>query len=519
MVKRAMYYEIKRLQKQGYGINRIKRELGIDKKTVRKYLKMDEAEYRQYHITMQDREKEFDALQDEIISLYKENDFLKLPAAAIYDYLEEKHGKLPANENSLRNYIRYLVLTGRLTLNERKRYYTKVADLPYGKQLQIDFGEKKNRRGGKYYIFAAVLSTSRFKYSALRERPFTAMDLILHLLDCFDYLGGIPQELVIDQDSVMVVDENAGEILYTREFGDFIHEMALSMRVCRKSDPESKGKIENFVKYIKYNFFALREFDTVIEANDSLLKWLERRANGKISQATKKIPGIEIVEERKYLKPLKNSIYRKDQTSAREERTVNDKCRITVDSCQYDIPEKYRNRTVEIYKTSERLFVFDPYSGTEIADYRLSLIPGQIIKNKAITREMGVTTRALKGEVMGYFVLESWREFLEANFSTFNRYVRDQCLEVRKYFKKQEVDIEMLDKAVRYCIENKTFSIANLNDSYQHFLKERRISAENGLSEPVLMVCNGVIRAANVEVAKPDTRPYQALFETAGGGQ
>lgn len=95
--------------------------------------------------------------------------------------------------NKRRNYIRYLEETGELNLVNRQRYYTKVEDMPYGKQLQIDFGENKNPAGGKYYIFAAVLSASRFKHASLQERPFTAIDLIGHLLDCFDYIYGMPE--------------------------------------------------------------------------------------------------------------------------------------------------------------------------------------------------------------------------------------------------------------------------------------------------------------------------------------
>ncbi len=165
-----MYHEIKKLQRQGFGKNKTTRELGIDKRTVIKYWSMDEEEYRQY--------------------------------------LEGSIGALPASENSLRNYIRYL-----------------------------------------------------FKYAALQEKPFTAHDLIGHLLNCFDYLHGMPDELVIDQDCTMVVDENAGDIIYTKDFGAFIEEMGIQMRVCRKADPESKEKIENFIKYIKYNFFAIRKFE------------------------------------------------------------------------------------------------------------------------------------------------------------------------------------------------------------------------------------------------------------------
>jgi transposase len=520
MVKKQMYHEIKKLQKLGYGKNRITRELGIDKRTVIKYWKMDEEEYRKYLEKSRYRDKEYDSLRETILDLYQENEYIRIPVSAVHDYLEEMFGKLPANENSLRNYIRYLEKSGEIEFIERKRYYTRVPEMPYGKQLQIDFGEIRNPRGGKYYIFGAVLSSSRFKYASLQEKPFTAQDLIEHLLNCFDYLQGIPEELVIDQDCTMVVNENAGDIIYTKEFGDFIKEMEIKMRVCRKADPESKGKIENFIKYIKHNFFAIREFENIGEACESLMRWLERRANGKISQATKKIPGIEIEEERKHLKPLKHSIYRKNHVGDREERTVSDKGRIAVDASLYDLPDKYRNQIVEIYKTEEKLFVFDRASGEEITEYQLSLIPGQVVKNRAAIREMGVNVGKLKEEVMGYFPFENWGKFLEFNFNTFSRYSRDQCLEARKYFRDQEIDFETFNEALVYCIDNKTYSIANLNDSYRHILTESKDRTRE--YSPVRMV-NGKSGAKRkipeLEVSKPDLSPYKSLVNITGGAQ
>jgi hypothetical protein len=222
-----------------------------------------------------------------------------------------KYINLPGNEQTLRNYIHYLIEAGQLKLNIGKRFYKKVPPLPYGKQMQIDFGTYKTKNGLKLYIFGAVLSASRYKYIAFQDKPFTTIDLIGHLLDCFDYIGGIPEELVIDQDSIMVVSENYGDIIYTEKFSCFIQEMRLRMYVCRKSDPESKGKIENVIKYVKYNFLSIRDFTSIGQAHESLSGWLKRRGNGKISQATKRIPLLAIDEERLHFRPLKNSIFRK----------------------------------------------------------------------------------------------------------------------------------------------------------------------------------------------------------------
>jgi hypothetical protein len=135
--------------------------------------------------------------------------------------------------------------------------------------------------------------------------------------------------------------------------------------------------VENLVKFVKGNFLATRDFEVVEEANAGVQEWLPRRANGKISQATKQIPAVLIEQERTHLRPLRNSIFRKDSLHGREERTANEKALISVQACTYQLPPKYRNRRVEIYTTEEELFVFDLFTGKEIIAYRLSFIPGR----------------------------------------------------------------------------------------------------------------------------------------------
>jgi len=67
-------------------------------------------------------------------------------------------------------------------------------------------------------------------------------EVIGHLLNCFDYFRGVPEEMVIDQDGLMVVSENAGDIIYTDDFKYFIEEQKIRMYVCRAVDPQDKRK-------------------------------------------------------------------------------------------------------------------------------------------------------------------------------------------------------------------------------------------------------------------------------------
>ena len=471
MVKRIMFQKIQLLKRQGMIKTDIAGELNLNIKTVTKYYDMTESDYNDYKQSALSKDKTFECYKDDIKEVYKINDNKRLNMTAVYDYLEEKYKKLEGSERSLRNYINHLIRTGELKIVENVRVYSKTPELPYGKQMQLDFGENKCMSGLKLYIFAAVLSGSRYKYVVYQDKPFKTIDVILHLLNCFDFFGGIPEELVIDQDKILVVSENKGDIIYTKDFKYFLEEMDLRMYVCRKADPETKGRVENLVGYNKDNFLSTRDFTTVDEANKGVVKWLKRRANGKISQATKKIPAEEIENERIELKPIRSSIFRKDLSIGREARTASEKSLISVQACQYLLPPKYRNKDVEVYITEKKLFVFDVFSGIQIVEYDLSLIPGEIIKNRNFLRDTEKKSSELKKNVLEMFDLKNWQIFVEENYKRFPRYVRDQCGEAKKYFENKKIYEAILDKALEYCIKNKTQSFSNLNDTYKYYEK------------------------------------------------
>jgi len=469
MVKKIMYQKICSLKRQGLRKSEITSRLNLNIKTVNKYYNMTEEEFRVYQRSILVKEKVFDQFEKDIVEVYESNDFNKLNMCAVYDFLEEKHGELPGTEKSFRNYINFLISADKLDLKGNIRIYSKVPELPFGKQMQADFGEYTLKSGLKLYIFASLLSASRYKYVVFQDRPFKTMDVILHFLNCFDYFGGIPEELVIDQDKLMVVSENRGDITLTKDFRYFVDEMNIKIYVCRKADPESKGKVENLVGYVKNNFCVTRDFTDTETANISVSKWLKRRANGKISQATKQIPALVIHEERKHLRGIINSIFRKDSLADREERTVDDKCYLSLSSCSYMLPLKYRNKKVEIYAAKQKLFVFDILTGKEIVEYDISLIPGKKIFKREFKRAKEKTVTELKQGVVNLFGFENWKTFVSINFKAFPRYVRDQCIDAKKHFSGGNIDEIILDKALKFCIENKTPSFANLNDTYKYY--------------------------------------------------
>lgn len=91
---------------------------------------------------------------------------------------------------------------------------------------------------------------------------------------------------------------------FIKRLQKFRQECKFKVYLCRAADPESKGKIENVVKFIKYNFLENRLFADEEILNSSFLDWLDRTGNAKIHGTTKKIPAKVFDEEREQLRAL-----------------------------------------------------------------------------------------------------------------------------------------------------------------------------------------------------------------------
>ena len=104
MVTKTMYQKIQKCKRKGWLKSRISKELGLDPATVAKYYNMGEGEYREYVNGLMYRGKIFDRYKEEIIEVYKRNDYKRLLGLAVYDYLEERaYVRVYSNVSELRH--------------------------------------------------------------------------------------------------------------------------------------------------------------------------------------------------------------------------------------------------------------------------------------------------------------------------------------------------------------------------------------------------------------------------------
>jgi len=517
MITMNLFKTIKNYKKQGRGIREISRITGISRKTVSKYYTMPSEKYAEYQQNAYKKVPAFEPFKQEIIEIYQQNEN-KVYASSVYDLLEEKHGSemLPGKARTLRNYISHLIQTGEIMKKPQHRVYMPVDELPYGKQLQVDFGQVTIKSGETVYIFASVLSASRYRYISIQKRPFTALDVVLHLIDCFEYIGGMPLQIVIDQDRALVVDENDGDILLTKTFKQFKEEMGFDLYVCRKADPESKGKVENLVKFVKTSFFSARVFTAFEDIQSALSSWLVRTANGKISQATGAVPANLLSREQEKLKPLRASMFRRDSILDREERKVDSKSFISVEASKYSVPIDYRQKKVWIYKTENRIFIYDSLNGKEIAQHNRCMIPGEKVSKKNHFKDFSMNQNQLREELIKELNSPAWEEYINKNYRLYKRYFREQYSGIKKFLT-GEYDEILLQRALELCGETDGYSANNLIEAYSYVKGVWEESHEDILPKLLTGIQAVKADARNPKVSKRKLSYYKSLVSIIGG--
>lgn len=136
--------------------------------------------------------------------------------------MKEKHPGINIGGSTIRLFVKDLREIYHIPKEIHARNHKAVDELPMGYQVQVDWGEitLKNveNKDVKLYFITFVLSHSRYKYVEWLGRPFTTKDTIRCHENAFAYFGGMPEELVYDQDHLITVSENTGDIILTGEF-------------------------------------------------------------------------------------------------------------------------------------------------------------------------------------------------------------------------------------------------------------------------------------------------------------
>ena len=281
------YRKLQELKELGVSKLKVSKKLNLSYKTVCNWWDRDEEFFNSFQ-----REHEF------ILDNYRQYiiEILKIcPQINNTVLLNRVKEDFPDFEIPTSTFFRYVKKVREQTglIKPARKFQVREQTEP-GYEAQVDFGQyvmqTAYKRNVRIYFFCMTLSYSRMKFAYFSVDPFDAKATIDGHIAAFRYFGGRTQMIVYDQDKTMVVSENLDNVIFVKEFEDFIKETGFTIYLCKGYDLSTKGKVEKTVDYVKRQFLDGRIYYGLDRLNQEFIDWLDHDGNGMINDTTKKPP-------------------------------------------------------------------------------------------------------------------------------------------------------------------------------------------------------------------------------------
>jgi len=358
--------EVNQLEKPNF--SELGRELGVDRRTVKKYYEGN---------TLNERKQKKSKLDDyyDIVKslLSAENKQIFYYKSHLYRYLVREH-----NLKCSRSNFNYFILKNKKFaeyFKPKAKINSVKTETPFGKQAQFDWKENLNftfKDGSRMLlnVGSLVLSASRFKIWAIY--PSTSQKHLFDFLsNALETLGGVPKEIVIDNASTMMdkarTEKSEGKI--NNKFKQLADDFNFKVVPCVRARPSTKSKVENPMRVVD----EIMNYNSVVEDLQELnqkMNMITDEANSRICQATGLPPILVFSKEKEHLSPLPNdkvcSFYKNITVQAK----VNTNSLFKYKQNMYSVPPDLIGKNVSVQVTENNLHVY--YSRKLITVHNIS---------------------------------------------------------------------------------------------------------------------------------------------------
>lgn len=403
------------LAKQGWGIRKIARELGISRNTVRGYVRaldLEDPDALAQRILESGSASVGDSkVQGNQTDPHSTADSEKGPfqidplstagktgrKSLCQDHSAVILEKLEAGFKPLRIYQDLKTGVGFTGSYESvKRFARKVGkidpklvhriEVQPGEEVQVDFGSgpmliDSTGKKRKTWIFRIVLSYSRKAYSEAVLRQDTET-FIRCLENGFRQFGGSTLTTNLDNLKAAVLKADWADPELNPKLADFARHYGTTILPCLPRVPEHKGKVESSIKYVK-RALAGRKFGSLAELNQWLAQWETTVADVRIHGTTKRQVAELFQIEKPSLVRLPDGLF----PSFREgPRTVHRDGHVEVEKAFYHVPVEYLRRDVWVRYDSREVRIFAPQKDGALKQIQVHrrLEPGQFTNARGI---------------------------------------------------------------------------------------------------------------------------------------
>lgn len=377
-------------------ISKLSRELKKDRKTVKKYLEGN------IPSNKRKRSKYLDQYREIIVKVlsdkYQSFDYID----HLYRYLK-REVNIKCSRATFNRYIRKDKELDELFKRKAENSFTERFETPPGQQAQFDLKEKMNLVTTQGEVITVNIPTLTLGWSRFNCRQLITITKVEYLLAflamCFEYIGGVPRELVIDNLKQFVEKarfRNNPAILNAK-FEEFCKDYGIIVKPCVARRPQTKGKTETQNKTVD----QLKNYNGKYEGIEHMCEVLDqinKEDNESISQATKLPRTFLLSKEKGELLPLPSIEIRKKYHLTLNEVTVSNESLISYKSNKYSVDKAYIGMKVGLTVTRDELHIY--YNNKIIAvhpitNHLLNIKEEHKLKYSVKPNENNITERLL----------------------------------------------------------------------------------------------------------------------------
>lgn len=337
-----MIFTVKTLYNKGKSQRSIATQLGISRRTVKKYISQFSSK---------------EIVTPKIMKRKKLDDFKE----DISNWLDQGLTGVLIQENLLKEKqlgVGYATVSRYLKQFKTPETYIPLLAKP-GEEAQVDFGYLGrfilNGKLVKTWCFSIVLSHSRYSFHCLVTDQSVATFVDCHI-KAFEYFGGVPETVKIDNLKAGVITPNFYEPIIQTQYADFLSYYQSNPITARIRRGQDKGKVEAGVKYVKLNFLKRVQHNDFKTLEKELEIWTDTICNKRLHGTIKKVPAdLFIHSEKKVLKTLPNKRF---EILRVEERKVNNYGHVSFKNNFYSVPANYIGQKVILKHTSTLLKIY-----------------------------------------------------------------------------------------------------------------------------------------------------------------
>jgi transposase len=358
----SMFLSVRALREEGVPKKTIARRLGVDRRTVRKYIKRIDAGERE------PLRRSPPSKLEPVRALIESKVEQGLSAVQIYQDLCTRPG-FDAGYDLVKLWVRKL-------RPKEPEVYCRMQFAP-AEEAQIDFGEVGRMRvaGGerRVWLFAMTLCFSRYSYYEL-VLDQTVPTFLGAIRRGFEDFGGAPERIKPDNLRSAVLLSSLGERYYQEDFFKLCQHYGCVPDAARPRTPTDKGRTERDIGYVKHSCFegrGLSDFDLAVR---HLACWRKEVALVRVHGTTRRRPVDLFAEERDRLRPLPESPF---EVASLGLYRVRKDCHVHVAGNYYSVPHLLVGKKVTV-RLAERDVSVD-FDGERVAQHTRALGRGQSV--------------------------------------------------------------------------------------------------------------------------------------------